>query len=192
VGKRNMNKKLLICRSAIAVVILVFAGLSPVVGFDSVRSSMKDSPLFHVRTSKATQKGSSKVNCEYIGKDVAFLFPKRNSNIKQLQLIIEKIRNMDDDTFGRFIESVVYQYRQQQTDMDVSLGTILAELNEIRTNPDIMKRLQLDSGGDYTVDGEWFPGCYILTIIDLMLLIMILFILEITLRILYSIWAEEC
>ena len=72
-----MKNKLLTIGSIIAVVVLVLAGLSPVVGFDSVRSSVKDSPLFSIRSNRAIQKDSNKLMCNYVGKgeEIRFLFP---------------------------------------------------------------------------------------------------------------------
>ena len=52
-----MKNKLLTVGSITAVVVLVLAGLSPVVGFDSVRYSVKESPLFSTRINNAIDKG---------------------------------------------------------------------------------------------------------------------------------------
>ena len=71
-GKRNMENKLLTIGSILSVVVLVLAGLSPVVGFDSVRSSMKDSPLFDIRSKRAIGEESNTLKCDYIGKGTIF------------------------------------------------------------------------------------------------------------------------
>ena len=77
-----MENKLLVGGSAIAVVVLVLASLSPVVGYNSVESSVKDSPLFSIRTKRAIDEESHTFTSDYIGKgeEINILIPARNSN----------------------------------------------------------------------------------------------------------------
>jgi len=61
-----MNKKILI-GSIIAVAILVGVSLTSVVGYQSVESNFKESPLFNVRSNRAIEKDGSIVTYNYIG-----------------------------------------------------------------------------------------------------------------------------
>jgi hypothetical protein len=130
-----MEQKLLLCGSILAVIVLILAGLSPVVSFNTAKSSAVSSPLFRVRTNRAVEQEDNGLNCAYIGQGDTFLFPKRDSNIKQMQLVVERIQGMDDETFNRFLESIVQRYRQLHTEIGISLETIITELIQIRKNP---------------------------------------------------------
>ncbi len=62
-----MNNKILI-GSIIAVAILIGVSFTSVVGYNSIESDKKLSPLFNIRTSRAVDKDSKDLSCEYVGK----------------------------------------------------------------------------------------------------------------------------
>jgi hypothetical protein len=130
-----MDKKILICGSAIAVVVLVLASLSPVVGYNSIKSSAKDSPLFNVRTKRAINEESETLTCNYLRKGLLMPFPTRNSKTALIQNMIDKIKNMDDKTFLKFVVLVAERYEKQLTNMEFSLEEILDVFYLIRETP---------------------------------------------------------
>ena len=71
-----MNKKILI-GSILSVAILILVSFTSVVGYNSVDSDMKPSPLFNIRTSRAIDKESQDLSCEYVGKgeEINLLIP---------------------------------------------------------------------------------------------------------------------
>jgi hypothetical protein len=139
-----MEQKLLLCGSIIAVVVLVLAGLSPVVSFTTANSSAVSSPLFQVRTQRAVEQDSSGLNCAYIGQGDTFLLPRRDSNIKKLQLVVERIQGMDDDTFNWFVEQVAYRYQIHRNEMKTSFNEMITVLYQIRDNPEVLYEFEKD------------------------------------------------
>jgi hypothetical protein len=104
-----MNKKILI-GSIIALCILVGVSFTSVVGYRSVASDVKASPLFNIRSSRAIDEESEDLSCDYLGSgnSINLLIPERDDKIELIQKAIESIRKMDDKTFKRFVEIVVY------------------------------------------------------------------------------------
>ena len=177
-----MNKKILIGGSAIAVVVLVLASLSPVVGYNSVESSVKDSPLFAVRTKRAIQKDADTLICNYIGQGKTFLFPNRNSRMVLLQKVIERISRMDDKTFNRIIYSTINDIMKDNTIGDININKIITDFYYLKTNPEILKRYVIEYDAQQsTVEYDscfWFPGCMLLWIFYTLIGYAIVFFIE--------------
>ena len=129
-----MEHKLLTGGSILTVVIIVLAGLSPVVGFDSVRSSVKDSPLFNIRTTKAIGEESQVLTCEYVGKGkvCALYIPRRNNQIETVLKVIDLLSKMDDETFERFIASIINHVQEYGKFIYVSPDEIRTALYQVR------------------------------------------------------------
>ncbi|UCD14590.1 MAG: hypothetical protein JSW60_04005 [Thermoplasmatales archaeon] len=74
-----MVKKILI-GSIIAVAVLICVSFTSVVGFQSVKSNVKASPRFTVRTKRAIDEESKDLTCDYVGKgeEIIIPLPKRN------------------------------------------------------------------------------------------------------------------
>ena len=66
-----MNKKILI-GCIIAVVILILVSFTGVVGYQTTKSSdvARTSPLFSIRSTRAIDKESKDLTCDYVGKGV--------------------------------------------------------------------------------------------------------------------------
>ena len=79
---------LLTCGSVLAVVVLILASLSPVVGYTSPDSFLDESPLFTVRINSAIDKKNDNLRCNYVGKGTTMQFPTRNYNIVMLQKLV--------------------------------------------------------------------------------------------------------
>jgi len=132
----GMDKKLLICGSAIAVVVLVLASLSPVVGYNSVKSSVINSPLFNIRIKRAINEESNDLACNYFGKGKActLSIPKRNNQIETALKVIDSIAKMDDETFEKFIVLLIRHVQKDNRFNDIKSGEIREALYLIRNN----------------------------------------------------------
>jgi hypothetical protein len=137
-----MEQKLLLCGSIVAVVILVLVSLSPVVGYNSVESSTKDSPLFQVRTQQAINKENDRITGEYVGRGELFCIPKRNEMNTLLQRIADRIHELGDSDIERF------QLFLSQRENELNIGNLDND----------MKTAWEDC---YTVFGDWLPGCWL-------------------------------
>jgi len=175
-----MNKKILI-GSIIAVVILVLVSFTGVVGYQTTKSSTiaKASPLFSIRTSRAIDEENKGLTCDYVGKgeDNFLSIPKRDDKTVLVQKFIERISEMDDETFDRFIDLLTTQFHQDNRANNVNTINIKSILYQLRTNTNNEKRNYYDNNANYNPKlgtlrftvCYWFPTCipYILGIIIL-------------------------
>jgi len=102
---KNMENKLLVGGSAIAVIILVLATLSPVVGYHTVKSnSFKDSPLFSIRMKRVIGQDEDALTCEYVGKGQLMPFPSRDNKAILIQKLIDRISSMNEREYNFFVK----------------------------------------------------------------------------------------
>lgn len=146
-----MNKKILI-GSIIAVTILVLVSFTSVVGYNSVESNSKPSPLFTVRSNRAIDEESKDLTCDYVGKDkdVTIPFPTFNSRNTLLQKVIDTISRMDDETFNRFKILVFEQIRKMNIAEENIIQDELQLLNYLKYAPEVLKICPIDSKEDKT------------------------------------------
>jgi len=174
-----MNKKLLIGGSAIAVVVLVLTSFSPVVGYNSVELSVKESPLFNVRTKRAINEESEILTCNYLRKGQLMSFPQRNSKTALIQKAINKISIMDDTAFNRFTKLIINRAYQDERIKNEDIGEIVPALNLLRNNPDEVNKYIIYGDksltGYYfcTINDNWIPGCFILFLLEILFIIII-------------------
>ncbi len=101
-----MNKKILI-GSIIVIAILIGVSFTSVVGYRSVASDVKASPLFNIRSSRAIDEESGDLSCAYVGKgeDINIPILKRSPNGFLINRALNLIKKMDRDTIiGYFDE----------------------------------------------------------------------------------------
>ncbi|UCF12301.1 MAG: hypothetical protein JSW06_09710 [Thermoplasmatales archaeon] len=143
-----MNKKILIC-SIISVIILILVSFTSVIGYRSISSDVKESPLFTVRTSRAINKESNDLRCYYFGKGEEYdlSIPKRDIETSRIQKVLDIISKMND----------------------IEISNLLQVIHNIRSNPNVLKNYdKKDILIDETVEPvscRWFPGCYIANIL---------------------------
>ncbi len=167
-----MEKKSLIAVSLCAVIFLVLGSLSNVVGYQSVKSTVNDSPLFQTRTQRATNQQQNIVSSQYLGmrKGNLWQFPMRDNTSEQFRKAVDIISKMDGKTFARFTELCIQKARQNDTLRDISRYQIVQALLLLKTNPDAVINSYTNKNnqdystvnGYYTLFGAWFPGCFIL------------------------------
>ncbi|UCD13904.1 MAG: hypothetical protein JSW60_00355 [Thermoplasmatales archaeon] len=163
-----MNKKILI-GSIIAVAILVGVSFTSVVGYSGVKSNVKASPLFTVRTKRAIDEESRDLTCEYVGKREEITIPitTRNNRIAFVLKVIERIRGMDDGTFNKFVDFLIN--RQGKRIKEENIPEMINVLHQLKINPDEIKnyiadekenKLYTEEGFCETVGFIWIPECW--------------------------------
>ena len=163
------EKPLIVC----AMVLLVLGSLSNVVGYQSVKSNVNDSPLFNVRTQRATNQQQNSITSQYIGKGNVWNIPMSDNRNEQLKKALVFISKMDDESFARFTELCIQKPRQNDTLRDVSRYQIVQSLLLLKTNPDAIINFYSNKNnqenpttlptycGTQTLCGDWYPGCWI-------------------------------
>jgi hypothetical protein len=133
-----MDKKPLMVVSICAVVLLVMGSLSNVVGYQSVKSTVNDSPLFQTRTQRATNQQQNSITSQYLGlgKQNLLQFPFKDNRTEQLKKVIDIIGKMDDKTFAQFTELCIKKARKDNTLHGVSEYQIIQVLLLLKTKPD--------------------------------------------------------
>ncbi|UCF12886.1 MAG: hypothetical protein JSW06_01180 [Thermoplasmatales archaeon] len=105
-----MNKKILIA-SIVASVVLIGVSFTSVVGFNSDKStSAINSPLFGIRSQRATNRLAKRVvTSDYIGKrkTITISFPTKNSTLLLFQRVIDGISKMNDKIFAKFLDITI-------------------------------------------------------------------------------------
>jgi hypothetical protein len=100
-----MKKKILI-GSIIALCILIGISFTSVVGYRSIASDVKESPLFTIRSSRAIDGESEDLSGKFVGKgeDINLLIPNRYDEKEKIRKIIEIIQKMDDEYFNKLMD----------------------------------------------------------------------------------------
>jgi len=186
-----MDKKILCGVSICAVVLLVLGSLTNVVGYQSVKSNMNDSPLFKTRTQRATEQQQNILASQYLGKGNGNLlyFPMRDNKTESLKNFFDSIKKMDNATFQRFLILVKQHLKETISLNEVQLNEINHELVKIKNNKNLpilslSQELATENPlGCYPTEQPFkcfsaytpFPN---LCKISLMLVVIILFILQ--------------
>ncbi len=132
-----MNNKILI-GSIIAVAVLIGVSFTSVVGYRSVDSDVKASPLFNIRSSKAIDKESKDLSCEYVGDGevINLSIPTRDNAREQVEKIIKIIRKIDDKAFRLFIQIALKEMNRNNILSKEITQVQLQTLYNIKNNPD--------------------------------------------------------
>jgi len=164
-----MDKRLLIGVSLCAVVILVQSSLSNVMGYQSVKSSVNDSPLFQARTQRATNQQQNILTSKYLGMGnrVALNFPIQGNRNEMVNTILEIIHRLDKKTLERLTELSAQKIMQNESFYQI----IFVSGNTSQTGSQI-----LPTCSPATVCGNWAPGCFLKDVIVEFLSMIIAFI----------------
>ena len=172
-----MNKCLAVGISSVSVVLLVVASLGNVVGYQSVKSSVNNSPLFATRTERATNQQQNTLTSQYIGmgRGTFLQFPIRDSQIEQLKKAIELVSKMDDATFARLTDLCIQRVRQDDSLKDTNPNEIKQMLQTLRIKPEIILNSFSNRNEPGTISFitvcPWFPGCILLNYIVAFILV---------------------
>ena len=137
-----MNKKILLgCIGAIVIIML--ASFSSVIGEQTRNSSeMKDSPLFHIRTLRATDNPNGEaITTDYIGKGKSITLPLSTHSNTQLffRKAIESINKIDEASFNNFLETAVNKLRESEMVNKEDIPKLEELFHFLRKNPDEVK-----------------------------------------------------
>jgi len=153
-----MDKKPLIGVSICAVILLVLGSLSNVVGYQSVKSStVNDSPLFSMRTQRATNQQQNIITSQYLGKGIGnrLQFPTKDNSTDLLKRVIAYINKMDDATFNAFIVFVINRLQQNHQITYETTREIRILLKQLRNEPLLLHHINhqnLDSNARYATE----------------------------------------
>ena len=162
-----MNKYPLIGVSICAVVLLVLSSLSNVVGYQSVKSTLvNDSPLFSMRTQRATNQQQNIITSEYLGKskENIIFFPLKDKNIDLLRKCIIQLKTMDDNQIECLKNILSIELSRKGKMPDISPQVILSALYAIRDDPAVLMNLdnEFKSNDNYTNIPTSIPTYYCL------------------------------
>jgi len=165
-----MDRNTLLGGSIIAVIIILLASFSNVVGYDVFESHpLNESPLFSIRKQNALHETEEhKIISEYLGKgkNIPVMILKGSNALEKIQEVISRIKLMDDDTFSKFVDSIVHEVSQQGKNNGLKPDKIIYELYQLRSTSKPFKRDDVSGGSDRTWRSTptlcWFPGCLLL------------------------------
>jgi hypothetical protein len=148
---------------------LIGVSFTSAVGYRSVMSDKKSSPLFNIRSSRAIDGENEDLSCEYVGKGngIDLLIPDTDNELELLRKVLEIIQSMDDETFYRFINLCTYRTQQRKEFKDVSVDEVITALSQIHKNQEVIINYN-DNVREFTWrEGFipticWFPGCSII------------------------------
>lgn len=178
-----MNRNIFLGANIIAVIIILLVSFSNVVGYSVVNSHpLNESPLFCVRKQNVLHETDGlKIVSEYLGKgkNIPVMIRKGNDAFEKIQDVIWRIKLMDDDTFKKFVDTVVYKLSQQEKNDGVKADKIIYELYQLQLTSKSFEREDISSGSDRTWRSTptlcWFPGCLLLAGTAFTLLFIILY-----------------
>jgi hypothetical protein len=142
-----MNKYPLIGVSILVVVLLVLGSLSNVVGYQSMKSAgVNDSPLFSVRTQRASNQQIGIFKSDYLGKGREINLDISRKDIKEeyIDKIINLFIRMDAESFNKFVNRFIFLFHQNGvSNLKVTDREIKDTLYQIKNNPEILKKYYL-------------------------------------------------
>ena len=178
-----MKKEWLVKTLSLGVILFILGSFTNVVGYQSVQSTaLNDSPLFNVRTKRATNQQQNILTSQFIGmgKETLWQFPMRDNTTEQLKKIVEVISKMNEKVFAHFIELVIQGARQDESLRDINTNEIVQILHKIRTQPEGIINSLISRGNgrldptNYNCASILFfePGCtYKLVIVIIIILL---------------------
>jgi hypothetical protein len=177
-----MKNKFLIGGSIIAVAVLVLAGLSPVVGYNSANSSVRDYPLFSVRMKRAIDKDSDGLNRNYLGQGrvLSITLPTRERGISAIQKLIEEINEMGEKTHEKVHQMIINRLRMEN----------ITAIREVINDDPTLDFQCRTSHIPCTINAWWAPGCLIKGILTFILDILEYIIITILICTVSGEWCE--
>ena len=169
------TKKKIIIGCIGAVVFLLLASLSNVVGYQSVKpTTVNDSPLFRTRTQRAINQHQNNISFHYLGEgqESPLQFPVRDNRTDLLKRANEYIKNMDDETFNKFTELYLRRLQQKGTTTEMDLEQIAFVLQQFRDGSEYFGLngtvTMIEMTWSDTPTNCWFPGYLLLIIFSIL------------------------
>ena len=189
-----MKKKWLAVGVSICVVVLLVLGsLSNVIGYQSVKSTLNDSPLFQTRTQRATNQQQNIISSDYLGKGInALSFPLRDNRIIIIQQFIEKVRTMDDATFNNFITMMISILQKESQFHNVTTQEFLAILYQLKNTQNILSNKDIDFNHKAVGTANTYDSGFICNLLRQILWIVMFLYLYFAIRILSILFLGNC
>jgi hypothetical protein len=186
-----MEKNPLIGVSISAVILLILASLTNVVGYQSVKSSaITESPLFHLRSQKATQQQPNRIISEYLGKgkENTLFISLKDRKTDFLRKCIMQIKTMDDTEIDCLKNMLISDLGRRGEMPDVKPQVILAALCAIRDDPAVLSYLDNDFKSNDNLTNlptnmptynclcsvlAWTPGCFAKNMVNFILFLIL-------------------
>ena len=144
------RKWLAIGISITAVILITLTSITNVVGYQSVRSTVNDSPLFTIRTMKAINKESNVLTSDYLGKGLnALQFPLRDDRTALIQRVIERIGRMSDIEFNRFKSLILSRFYEEKQNLPIDTTQFITILKQLKYDTKEQK-IVLNNNGNNT------------------------------------------
>jgi hypothetical protein len=178
--EKQVDKKPLVGISILVVVLFILGSLSNVVGYQSAKSTVNNSPLFQTRTQRAINQQKNTLSSQYIGMEKQNLinFPMRDNGTEQLRKAIDIINKMDEKTFHRFSVKMKNLLSQQEKTKNIDVNEIEQALHQLRKNSEVFQsQTAFDSKIQTLFDPPtvcWIPGCILGGLLILLMLIFII------------------
>jgi hypothetical protein len=150
------------------VVLLLMASLSNVVGYQSVKSTVNDSPLFNVRTQRATNQQQNTLLSQYLGKGkmANIYFSNRNNTTELLKRVMELISKMDDSSYEQLMNLCLQKIKKDDAQRNHKANKITRLFRQLKTKPEITDQvIPKNNNLLYTMPLPapsicyWEPGC---------------------------------
>ena len=132
-----MDKKPLIVVSICAVILLVMASLTNVVGYQSVKSTtVNESPLFVTRAKRAIEQEDNNIlTSTYLGKglETQLQFPTRDNKTELIQKAIYILNKMTDKELDQLLKNII-SYRYQNKIDKIAFDQSIFFLSLLKSN----------------------------------------------------------
>jgi len=176
---KGMKKKILFS-SIVAVIVIILASYTSVVGFQSTESSkVRLSPLFRIRSKRVIDiENKDTLTSDYLGngKEIDLFIPDRDNQNVLLQKITYIISRMDDSEFHT-LKQLLKRKVQEDPNLYQKSDYIEKELEKIRENSYLFKNYVVlheeKTPGLITVDGIWLPGCLLASLFEIFIILFI-------------------
>ena len=140
-----MNKKIVTVGSICTVAILIGVSFTSVVGYSNAKSKVRESPLYTFRINRAIDNDKGVKTYDFVGKDKGdtLPFPIIDSRVVILQKFIDRIKEMDRESFNKFKTSIIQQFNNNQNGVDSYVLNIynISKITNISTYDNYLCRI---------------------------------------------------
>ena len=145
--KKETNKKIII-GAVVVVVLILLTSFTSVAGERKTLSSLKNSPLFHIRTEKAIEKeNTQQIERQFLqkGTKIPITFLPKTSEEQLIEEIVKTISIMDDETFNKFVNLVIQKLTEYNKIQEEQIPQVKESLQFIRDDPNTAKQQLLQN-----------------------------------------------